>query len=179
MIEKKNIVKIGKFLKTHALKGELNALLDIDPAFVEEGHAFIVEMDGIYVPFYCYSIREKGSTTFLIKLDGIDSEVEAKIFVNKDIYAMRSELAPFYEMEEDEIKDQDGLLGYVLLDGNDRRIGIIDHLDARTQNVLFWVKTDGGSIIYVPVAEEWITNIDDEQKILKMHLPDGLLDLNS
>ncbi len=59
MIEVNDIVAIGKFQKTHALKGELNAILEIDSEFLEEGNAIIAEIDGIYVPFYIKSIRKK------------------------------------------------------------------------------------------------------------------------
>lgn len=51
MIEEKDIKAIGKFQKTHALKGELNAILDIDSEYVSEGNAVVVDIDGIFVPF--------------------------------------------------------------------------------------------------------------------------------
>ncbi len=61
MIKKEDIVEIGKFQKTHALKGELNALLDIDGDYAADGNALVVAVDGIYVPFYAESVRPKGS----------------------------------------------------------------------------------------------------------------------
>ena len=33
MIEKDELLPVGKFRRTHALKGELNATIDIDPDF--------------------------------------------------------------------------------------------------------------------------------------------------
>ncbi len=68
MIEKKDIVEIGKFQKTHALKGELNALLNVPEEYVEDGNPLIVEMDGILVPFYTESFRSNDATSFLHKL---------------------------------------------------------------------------------------------------------------
>lgn len=116
MIESKDITAVGKFQKTHALKGELNAILDIDPEFFEEENAIIVDIDGIFVPFFASGIRPKGSTSYLIKLDGIDTENEARLFVNKTLYANKNELGEFFEMEPEEILDEDDMVGYRLYD---------------------------------------------------------------
>ncbi|MDE5880269.1 MAG: ribosome maturation factor RimM [Muribaculaceae bacterium] len=179
MIEQKNITAIGKFQKTHALKGELNAILDIDSSFLSEGNAVIVELDGIFVPFYASGIRPKGNTSYLVKLDGIDSEDEARRFVNKIIYALKSELAPFLEVEEEDIADEDELIGYEIIDYDSNKvIGEIEDIDSSTSNLLFIVVSPTGDTIYIPAAEEFIMDINDENKKICMRLPEGLIDLN-
>ena len=70
MIEASEITAVGLFQKTHALKGELNAILDIDPDYFIEGNAAIVETDGIFVPFFISGIRPKGKTSFLSQSTG-------------------------------------------------------------------------------------------------------------
>lgn len=179
MIEHSNISAIGKFQRTHALKGELNAILDVDPLFLEEGNAAVVEMDGILVPFYVSSIRQKGATSYLIRIDGIDSEDEAKKFVNKIIYALRSELASFLDLDESEIMEDEDLIGYHIFEvENNKEIGKIIGIDSSTSNLLFIVESSDGGEIFVPAAEEFILSIDDEKKKIEMNLPLGLLDLN-
>ena len=179
MIEKSNISAIGKFQKTHALKGELNAILDIDPAFLEAGYAAIVEMDGIWVPFYAASIRPKGTTSYLVKLDGIDTDEEAKKFVNKVIYGLKSDLASFLDIEECELNDEDDLLGYSIIDSETGTlIGSIMGVDSSTSNLLFIVKSPTNEEIFIPAADEFIKNFDDEKRMIEMILPSGLLDLN-
>ena len=179
MIEQKNITAIGKFQKTHALKGELNAILDVDSSFLSEGNAAIVELDGIFVPFYASGIRPKGNTSYLVKLDGIDSEEEARRFVNKIIYALKSELAPFLEVEEEDIAGEDELIGYEIIDYDSNKvIGEIEDIDSSTSNLLFIVVSSTGDTIYIPAAEEFIMEINDEDKKIFMRLPEGLIDLN-
>lgn len=97
MILKDEIVEIGKFLKTHALKGELNAVLSVEPDYVSDGHPLVVEMDGIFVPFYAESIRPKGTEAALIKLKDIDDQTQAQQFVNKIIYGRRSDLVDYFD----------------------------------------------------------------------------------
>lgn len=179
MIEQKNITAIGKFQKTHALKGELNAILDVDSTFLSEGNAIIVELDGIFVPFYASGIRPKGNTSYLVKLDGIDSEEEARRFVNKIIYALKSELAPFLEVEEEDIADEDDLIGYEIIDYDSNKvIGEIEDINSSTSNLLFIVVSPTGDTVYIPAAEEFIIEINDENKKIFMRLPEGLIELN-
>ncbi len=179
MIEEKNLTTVGKFQKTHALKGELNALIDIDPEYFEEGNAMIVDVDGIYVPFFTTGIRPKGATSFLVKLDGIDSEEEARSFVNKSILAEKASLAPFLDMEEDEIRGEDEFCGYSIIDvESGDTLGEVKRIDSSTSNYLFIVATPDGEEIYIPLAEDFIDSIDDEKRSIFMKLPQGLIELN-
>lgn len=179
MISENEITIIGKFQKTHALKGELNAILDIDSDYITEGHALIVELDGIYVPFFASGVRPKGATSFLVKLDGVDSEEEAKKFVNKTIYALKSELAPFLDLNEEDLLDEDDFLDYRILDlATNQTIGKIVDVDMSTSNVLFIVNTPEGDTVYIPAAEEFISEIDDTDRVIRMMLPEGLININ-
>ena len=176
MIKKEDIVEIGKFQKTHALKGELNALLDVDSDYVEDGHPFIVEMDGIFVPFYADSIRPKGSESFLVKLRDIDSQEQAQELVNKTIYALRADLVDYFDDPDMEIVAD--FVGFTVSDSRFGVIGKVVDVDDSTANVLFVIETPQGGTVYVPVAEEFINVIDNNRQVIETSLPDGLVDLN-
>lgn len=175
MIKKEDIVEIGKFQKTHALKGELNALLDVDEGYIDDGNPLIVEMDGIFVPFYAESVRPKGSESFLIKLKDIDSSDSAREFVNKSVYGLRIDLLDYFDDPEMELKED--FLDFVIIDSIAGEVGKIVDIDDSTDNVLFIVETPEGKTIYIPVAEEFITSIDRDRMRVEMTLPEGLLDL--
>lgn len=175
MIKKEDIVEIGKFQKTHALKGELNALLDIEEDYVEEGNPLVVEIDGIFVPFYGASIRPKGSESYLIQLDGVDSQEKAQELVNKTIYGLRENLIDYFDDPEMVMKSD--FIGYMIKDENHGEIGKVVDIDDSTANVLFVVENKDGKKIYIPVADEFIISIDDEYKLILVSLPDGLIDL--
>lgn len=179
MIDKTELIKIGNFQKTHALKGELNAILQIDEAYFEEGNPFIIDMEGLPVPFYAQTIRKKGSTSFLVKLDGIDNMDLAKDFVNKDIYATKERLKEYLDDEENEIYAIDGFENFRIFDTEGNEIGTIERVDNTTENILFIVITKEGSTVYIPAVEDFIETIDEEKKEIIMNLPDGLLDINN
>ncbi len=176
MIKKEDIVAIGKFQKTHALKGELNALLDIDGDYAADGHPLIIDIDGIYVPFYAETVRPKGAESFLVKLRDIDSQEKAQELVNKEIFGLRSDLVEYFDDPDMEIVAD--FVGYKVVDSRLGVIGSIEDVDDSTANVLFVVATDDGETVYIPVAEEFINAVDDERKVVETTLPEGLVDLN-
>lgn len=175
MIEKEDLISIGKFQKTHALKGELNMISDIDPEYFIEGNPLIIEDEGIMVPYYVSSIRPKGSTSHLVKIEGIENEAEASQFVNKDVYVLKEDVE---EWIDDEIIDSNELIGYSIINNeNEEEIGKLEEIDDTTSNLLFLVR-NGDETIYIPANNDFIEEINDEKKIIKMNLPEGLLDLN-
>ncbi len=179
MIKEDDITAVGKLLKTHALKGELNVMLDIDPGYLEEGNPAIIDIDGIYVPFYAESIRTKGSFSFLVKFEGIDTEIEAKKIVNKTIFALRDPLKDFMlENFDEEYALYDDIIGWSIKEADGEEIGKVIDIDTNTENELFIVETPNSKTVYIPLTEDFIERMDEESKTIIMNLPEGLLDLN-
>ena len=56
------LTTVGKLMKPHGINGEITVLLtaDVDLAALR---CVILEMDGIYVPFFLNSVRPKSSAT--------------------------------------------------------------------------------------------------------------------
>lgn len=180
MIRQEEITAVGKLQKTHALRGELNILLDIDVDYLEDGNPAILDIDGIFVPFYAESIRPKGSFSYLVKFDAIDSEFEAKKLVNKTVYALRDRLKEYLaSIGEDEYALYDDLIGWNVEDTEAGRIGTIVEIDSNTENELFIVETPGGDTVYIPLTEDFIEKIDEDSKTIFMNLPAGLTDINA
>lgn len=178
MIKKEEIVEIGKFQKTHALQGELNALLDVDIDFGENDEPMIVDMDGIFVPFYVENIRGKGATSFLVKLDGVDNVDEAKKFVNKAIYARRSDMLDYFDTPEEEFAAESDLIGCIVKDCRLGEIGEVTDLDDSTANVLLVVGRPDGGEVYIPFVEDIVKEINIPSRTVEIDAPEGLLDLN-
>ena len=176
MIKKEDTIIIGKFHKTHALKGELNAVLEVDSDIFADEIPILVEIDGIIVPFYIESFRKKGSTSNLIIIDGVNSEEDARKFVNKEIRILRSEA----EKLGIESEDDENFIGYTIVEANtSKEIGVVTEIDNTTENILFIVDKGDDSFLYIPAVEEFISDIDDDCKKLIMNLPEGLMEINT
>lgn len=181
MIRKEELKDIGEIRRTHGLKGELNAAIDIDPDFfIDEENPVVIDIDGIFVPFFAESVRPKSNQTDLIKLEGIDSEEEARKFVNKEIYALKSSLTEYYEELDEDYMDPEDLEGYVVTDTEAGLLGTVKRVNDTTANVLLIVGGDNeDDEIFIPLAGAFITDINRENHSITTELPQELLNLNS
>ncbi|MDE6117922.1 MAG: ribosome maturation factor RimM [Duncaniella sp.] len=179
MILESEIIEAGKFNKPHGIKGEISVTIDLD-VDLECVRCIIIPVDGIYVPFFIENVRPKNGETFLVTLDGVNNEEKAQYFANRAFYILATDLPD----ENDEDSDEDGfyaadLIGYTLEDVTAGKIGIVTDINDSTQNVLFIITTDNGSEVFVPVVDEFITNIDPDKKLICTSLPEGIIDLNN
>lgn len=182
MIIEEQIIKGGAFVKTHGLNGELNIISDYPTNIYEEDVPLIIDMDGLYVPFFISGIRARKSFGCVIKLQDIDSKEEADVFTGKDFYLLRTWVAEKLEVEVDELEQEIELVGYTLEDVNHGVIGIIEDIDDSNVNILMKVlaKDEDGNDkeILLPLHEDFIQRVDDAGKRLITQLPDGCLDIN-
>ncbi len=172
MILKDEIFPIGQITKPHGLKGEMaftthsTILEDVEVPFI------IMEPEGLLVPFYLENVRMKTDTTGLIKLERVDSEEKAREFIGQTIYLPNMFLD---EMDETEF-ESDYFVGFEIIDAEKGSIGCVSAVDDSTANSLFVVENETGEVL-IPIAEEFITELDHENKIIRLNLPEGLLDL--
>lgn len=173
MIKESEVFKIGKLVKPHGIKGEIAFAFDNDVFDRVDTPYLICKIDGIFVPFFVKEYRFKGGETALITFEDIDNEKKAQWFSGLDVYFPRS------SYEEDN-NDNDleyswnFFLGFTVIDKNAGNIGLIEAIDESTINILFLV-IDGETEHMIPATEDFITDIDAKEKILHMHLPEGLL----
>lgn len=168
MILEEELVKIGQYNKPHGVKGEISATFFIDVDSVEELSTLICLVDGIYVPFFVESVRTKNDSTLLLKLVGIDDEKSLKFLVNKDIFALKKEVS-----DEDQVYC-DYFVGFEIYDTDDTYIGEIVDVDDSNENALFIVEKDD-NIFYIPITEDFIVEIDEDNERLTMDLPEGMI----
>lgn len=172
MILSEEIFPIGQISKPHGINGEMSFSFTTDVFDSEEVSYFILEIDGIFVPFFIEEYRFKSNSTALIKLEDINTEEKAREFNGLTVYLPKK----YLEKVEDTEIDLDYYAGFTLVDENHGEIGLISEVDQTTENALF-VIGEGESELLIPVGEDYITNIDHEKKIIFVILPEGLLDL--
>lgn len=177
MIQLSDITPIGLFSKTHGIKGELNVMIEDDAEIINHCKCIIISIEGIFVPHFLTSIRQKGTQSKLITIENIDSEEEAKPFVGKTIYILKRDYNSYYDQEENEEGGYaSDFIGYTIVDDDIGEIGEIIEIETSTDNALFIIQNDD-KIYYIPITEDFITEIDDENNTIFMRLPDGILDL--
>lgn len=175
MIELSDIRPVGKFLKPHGINGEIAILRDFDELDFNDHSCVIVDVDGIFVPFFLTAVRPKGAETDLVTIDGITNEHLASRLTNKTVYILNSEIKD--DDNEEEGFYADDFIGYKVLSEDGSLLGEITGVDDSTANYLFVVETSGGENLLIPVADEFILGINPELGEITMSLPEGLLDM--
>lgn len=177
MILRNDIIEIGRYNKPHGVNGEISASLDVDIDVLDEFSCLISDIDGIFVPFFVDAMRSKSSSTVLLSIEGVTSEVKATLLVNKEIYVLKSEYEKLSDDDDCDEMPIDFFIGFGVVTHDGHQVGTIVDVDDTTINVLFVVESPMGEEVAIPAANELITNLDFDSKTIEMSLPVGLLDL--
>jgi 16S rRNA processing protein RimM len=172
MIRPKDVFLIGKLHKPHGIGGEISFGFTSDVFDRTESPYWVLEMDGILVPFFVESYRFKSQETVLVKLEGVDSEVQARALSGKDVYYP----VRFSDSEEATEESWNFYIGFNVFEQKEGYLGVLTEVDDSTMNVLFKIEKEDREIL-MPVAEEFFTEIDTEKREMHVSLPEGLLEL--
>jgi 16S rRNA processing protein RimM len=168
VIKPEEVYRIGRLGKAHGVKGEVSFQFDDDIFDRVDCDYLILEVDGILVPFFIEEYRFRSDTVALVKFEDVDTQQRAQELTGCDVYFPRS-LA-----DDDETPSLSMLIGFDVVDvTTGTTVGRIAAIDDSTANLLF--ELEDGRLI--PAAEELITNIDSKNKVIKMTIPEGLLEL--
>lgn len=172
MIKENEVFKIGKFIKPHGIKGEINFSFENDVFDHVDCPYLICRIDNILVPFFIEEYRFKGKETALIKFEDIDDEEKARRMSGLEVYFPRK----YYEEESNEEIEYSWnfFIGFSVIDKTAGKLGIIEDIDDKTINTLFLVK-DGENELIIPATEDFIEKIDAKKKVLYLVLPEGLI----
>ena len=168
MILEKEVFRAGKINKTHGVNGELNCNINADT--IDMAEYIVLDMDGIFVPFFVSNIRIKSSNSVLITLEDVEDETEARKLIGKDIYL------PIELMSDDDMLSYEYFVGFTVVNA-DEKLCEISFVDDQTVNILFGIKTEDGEIL-LPAVEDFIAEVDNENKILYTNYPVELVELN-
>lgn len=175
MIRQEEVYKIGKIGKPHGVKGELTLFFDDDVFDRVEAEYLVLNIDGILVPFYMDEWRFKTGETALIKFCDINTKEEASELTGCEVFFPKH----LSDRGEDELT-WDEIKGFSIIDENngDSYIGRVTDIDTATVNTLLEVETKAGNTVLIPANENIIVEVDSKEKLIKVNLPEGLIDLN-
>ena len=148
MIRLEEISPIGIFGKTHGIKGEINLELNVD-FDLENTPYIIVDIDGIFVPFFINDYRYKSEKAY-VKKEVLDDGEEDELSIN------------YY-------------VGFTMLTPQRTVIGQIVEIDDSTANVLFVLDND----TLVPVGAVEVLDLDPDRHTMIVEVPEGLLDIEN
>lgn len=169
---------VAKIKEAHSLKGELYAFIfSQDLAWIEDLESLSLsrldenrQQVGDFTKFKIISFKahKKG---MILKLEGIKDRTEAEKWEGFGVFIDEEDLVS----ESGETIYLGEILGFDLIDQNDKSIGPVEDFRSNgTQDLL--VVTVNGQEFLVPFVEDFITEIDFENRKLYMNLPEGLFE---
>ncbi len=167
----KNLFNLGKILKPFSYKGEVSVYSAIDLKKYNFS-SLLLKINTSLVPFKINSLKNQKANIYRINFDSIDSENKAEKLRNIEIFCKKNQL-----LEEDyNASETKRLIGYKLLDIGEEHIGEITNIINNYQQDLIEVMYIEKKLL-IPYVEEMIIQINHDEKVIKMELPEGILDL--
>ena len=172
-MKKEDCFYLGKIVKKYSFKGELLAKLDTDePDLYANLETIFIDLRGNLVPFFVESSQLHKSDLLRLDFEDVDTEADADALLKCDLF-LPLDLLPklegnkfyFHEVIDFKIKDE-----------NFGEVGIIKGINDSTTQALFEIDRNGTEIL-IPMNDEFIINIDRENRTVFVKTPEGLIDL--
>ncbi len=167
-------IPVGKLGKPHGISGAfrfyLSRLLKDKSKFPPH---FLIETKGGTLPFFVASFELLKFDEGLMKLEDIASPEQARTYSGKELYVSKKSINLYFERVPEDV---DFLVGYVLTDEQKGQVGKITELVESPAQILAIVKGEEREFT-IPLAEDWIVEIEEKSKVIRMDLPEGLLDI--
>ena len=158
--------QIGYFSKTQGTKGELALKYTVD-FFVEEVTAIFIETATGKAPYFVKQIKQNNAS-LIVGLEDIDSIEKAKFLVGKAVF-INTEFINTDNQEFDWID-------FEVIDHLHGNLGKIIEVNTNAHQILVTINYNTKEII-LPLVEDLIEKIDEEQKQIFYKSPEGLIDI--
>jgi 16S rRNA processing protein RimM len=172
-MNKADCYHLGYVAKLHGFKGEVSFFLDVtDPSEYASLDVVYIEINNQLTPFFVESFQLKPRGFAAVKLEGVDSENDAKNILRKNLYLPVSELpeltgTSFYDHE---------VVGFTLVDQSFGEVGTIQQIIDLAVNPLIQVDANGKEVL-IPFVKGLIQEVDRVGKRLIVKAPEGLIDI--
>lgn len=170
MIARNDILSVGTTQKPYGIRGEIvvrfrnAAYADVDADY------YFLEIEGIPVPFFVEEFTYSGDLLARVKFEDVEDERDAARYVNTEVYLPRE----LVKSSDETSDDWDFFVGFTVMDQHGQVLGVIEEVDNSTMNVLFVVR-DNDQEHLIPATEDFIAAIDEENNLIEMYLPEGLI----
>ena len=150
----KDILRVGKIVNTHGLKGEVKVIpLTDDPKRYNELEFVLI--DGVERKIQgCKYQKDR----VIVKIEGIDTIEEAEKYKNKYMEIPREYAVP---LEEDTYYIAD-IIGCNVFDTNGKDLGEVYDVIQTKNNDVYWIRKP--KELLIPVLLDIVTDIDVENK---------------
>ena len=172
-MQKKDCFYLGKIVKKYSFKGEVLVKLDTDqPEIYNNLDAVFIELKNNLIPFFIEKSQLHKSQLLRIKFEDVTTEEDADTIMKSDLFLP---LILLPKLEGDKFYFHE-VIGFTVKDVNFGNVGIIKGIIDSTSQALFEIDREGVEIL-IPMNDEFIKEVNRENKTIVVETPEGLIDL--
>lgn len=178
MITAEEVFKIGCVTRVRGLRGEVEISFTDDCFDRGSAEYFVLEIDGIFVPFFWEEYRFKNADTLIALFEDYDNEKKARSLVGHGVYYPKACVAADEEGEGATLSSYKALTGFCVYLADGITLGNVVQVDDSSQNILLVILTPDDKEIILPFHNDFLAGFDLKQRTLTLDVPQALLHLN-
>ena len=154
----KELVKLGKIVRPHGVRGEVKIMSDFDDTMLSS------KLNNVFIDDNSIKVKNVKfmNNCIVLKLEGIDSMNDAESFRGKEVFISHDDLN---ELSEDEYYVED-LIGCNVVFENGKEVGKLSDVNNYGATDILVIK-DGTEEIMCPLVEGLLIDVDfDMNKII-------------
>ncbi len=167
-----DLLQVGAITQTHGLRGEVKVFPTTDDAkrfkklkevILDTGkEKTVLEIEG--VKFFKQFV--------ILKFKGFDDINDIERYKGKNLYVTRENAV---KLKKDEYFIAD-LIGIKVYDENEEYLGVLKDVIVTGANDVYDIALEDGRSLLLPAIKQCVLAVDMEQRKMKIHILDGLLD---
>ena len=163
---------IGYVSKTRGLKGEVQLFFEFEDYDELQLDVIFLEVNKKLVPYFIETVKLHNNSTAYATFEDVDHIDKAKALVHKKMYLPNDKM-PVRDPDDFRYTD---LVGFLVIDEDHGELGEIIDVREMPQQFIATVDMDGKEMMF-PLSEDLILDIDVDEEIIEVDLPEGLVDL--
>lgn len=166
--------KIGRFVATHGLKGEVVLKHSLGKKTSLKGleAVFIEERADAFLPYFIESARIKNDAETYLRIEGLHTKEAAHALVKHDVWMLEDDFKKFASSAA-----PISFLGFTMIN-NGEPLGEILEVIEQPHQVLCKILLHGEEAL-IPLHENSLEKIDKKKRAIFVTMPEGLLEIYS
>jgi 16S rRNA processing protein RimM len=166
-------ILLGKITKVHGHEGAVTIRLERSISDnIPEMESVFIETDGRPVPFFIDHAEQPDMSTLRLKFTDYNSAEKVKEFVGCRLFMTESAVNAV------QLSNQLNLINYKVFSGENIPVGVIAEIIENPGQLLLNIQSSSDRYFLLPWHADLITDIDSDNKIIRMMIPDGIMDIN-
>jgi 16S rRNA processing protein RimM len=165
-------ISIGRITGSHGIQGAVRVCSYAESlSFFKTGLSlYLKRPDDSVSELYRVKWAAPHSRSVLLLFEGINSRVSADNLKGSELFIKKTDLPRL----DEGVYYWNDIIGLLVFASDDTYIGRVESIIETGANDIYVVKNEKGKEVLIPAIESVVTDIDIDQKRMKVNLPEGL-----